>query len=108
MCLLQKECWMQEKHRKKLECGIQLILLIFSSLCFCLLSQYLIIDELCEIGSYVMVHSRSYHNDVNILQGGLQTLLQSIKEQDADKVSVSLASTLDTVAELELLQVTAN
>ncbi|RZC09066.1 peptidyl-prolyl cis-trans isomerase CYP37, chloroplastic-like [Glycine soja] len=37
-------------------------------------------------------------------KGGLQTLLQSIKEQDADKVSVNLASTLDTVAELELLQ----
>jgi len=56
----------------------------------------------------VVVHCRSYHNDANILQGGLQTLLQSIKEQDADKVSVNLASTLDTVAELELLQVTEN
>jgi len=55
-----------------------------------------------------MVHCKSYINDVNILQGGLQTLLQSIKDQDADKVSVNLASTLDTVAELELLQVTAN
>ncbi|KAE9592926.1 hypothetical protein Lal_00029342 [Lupinus albus] len=37
-------------------------------------------------------------------KAGLQALLQSIKEQDADKVSISLASTLDTVAELELLQ----
>ncbi|KAF7836756.1 peptidyl-prolyl cis-trans isomerase CYP37, chloroplastic isoform X1 [Senna tora] len=37
-------------------------------------------------------------------KGGLQGLLQSIKDQDADKVSVGLASTLDTVAELELLQ----
>lgn len=52
-----------------------------------------------------MVHCRSYQNDISILQGGLQALLQSIREQDADKVSVNLASTLDTVAELELLQV---
>ncbi|PKI31325.1 hypothetical protein CRG98_048284 [Punica granatum] len=37
-------------------------------------------------------------------KGGLQALLQSIKEQDPDKVSVGLASSLDTVAELELLQ----
>ncbi|XP_061373861.1 peptidyl-prolyl cis-trans isomerase CYP37, chloroplastic [Gastrolobium bilobum] len=37
-------------------------------------------------------------------KGGLQALLQSIKEQDADKVSMNLASTLDTVAEVELLQ----
>jgi len=55
-----------------------------------------------------MFHCRTYINDINILQGGLQTLLQSIKEQDADKVSVNLASTLDTVAELELLQVSSN
>ena len=39
----------------------------------------------------------------SILQGGLQDLLKAIKEQDADKVSVGLASNLDTVAELELL-----
>ena len=44
----------------------------------------------------------------SILQGGLQDLLKAIKEQDADKVSVGLASTLDTAAELELLQVTIN
>ncbi|XP_065862150.1 peptidyl-prolyl cis-trans isomerase CYP37, chloroplastic isoform X2 [Euphorbia lathyris] len=37
-------------------------------------------------------------------KGGLQALIQSIKEQDPDKVSVGLASSLDTVAELELLQ----
>ncbi|KAL4026534.1 hypothetical protein IC575_014966 [Cucumis melo] len=37
-------------------------------------------------------------------KGGLQTLLQSIKANDPDKVSVGLASSLDTVAELELLQ----
>ncbi|KAG9452707.1 hypothetical protein H6P81_005611 [Aristolochia fimbriata] len=37
-------------------------------------------------------------------KGGLKSLLDSIKEKDPDKVSVSLASTLDTVAELELLQ----
>ncbi|CAI8606972.1 unnamed protein product [Vicia faba] len=37
-------------------------------------------------------------------KGGLQVLLQSIKEQDADKVSVNLQSTLDIVAELETLQ----
>lgn len=42
------------------------------------------------------------------VQGGLQDLLQSIKTQDADKVSVGLASVLDTVAELELLQVTVS
>lgn len=38
-------------------------------------------------------------------QGGLQSLLGSIKDKDADKVSIGLASSLDTVAELELLQV---
>ncbi|XP_011098349.1 peptidyl-prolyl cis-trans isomerase CYP37, chloroplastic [Sesamum indicum] len=35
---------------------------------------------------------------------GLKSLLESIKDKDADKVSVGLASTLDTVAQLELLQ----
>ncbi|EOY12835.1 hypothetical protein QUC31_002011 [Theobroma cacao] len=35
---------------------------------------------------------------------GLQALLKCIKDQDPDKVSVGLASSLDTVAELELLQ----
>ncbi|KAL2985213.1 hypothetical protein AAZX31_12G137700 [Glycine max] len=53
--------------------------------------------ELKEKGS--LVHASLIEG-----KGGLQTLLQSIKEQDADKVSVSLTSTLDTVAELELLQ----
>lgn len=38
-------------------------------------------------------------------QGGLKKLLQYIKDKDPDKVSVGLASTLDTLAELELLQV---
>ncbi|KAH9802799.1 peptidyl-prolyl cis-trans isomerase CYP37 [Citrus sinensis] len=38
-------------------------------------------------------------------KGGLQALLKCIKDQDPDKVSVGLASSLDTVAELELLQV---
>ncbi|KAG8658024.1 peptidyl-prolyl cis-trans isomerase CYP37, chloroplastic isoform X2 [Manihot esculenta] len=37
-------------------------------------------------------------------KGGLQALIQCIKDQDPDKVSVGLASSLDTVAELELLQ----
>ncbi|KAJ8764693.1 hypothetical protein K2173_007782 [Erythroxylum novogranatense] len=37
-------------------------------------------------------------------QGGLQLLLQSIKDQDPDKVSVALATSLDTIAEIELLQ----
>ncbi|KAH9802796.1 peptidyl-prolyl cis-trans isomerase CYP37 [Citrus sinensis] len=37
-------------------------------------------------------------------KGGLQALLKCIKDQDPDKVSVGLASSLDTVAELELLQ----
>ncbi|OEL25980.1 Peptidyl-prolyl cis-trans isomerase CYP37, chloroplastic [Dichanthelium oligosanthes] len=36
--------------------------------------------------------------------GGLQTLLKYIKENDPDKLSIALASSLDTVAELELLQ----
>lgn len=53
--------------------------------------------ELKERGSLV-------HASLIDGKGGLQALLQSIKDQDADKVSVSLASTLDTVAELELLQ----
>ncbi|XP_074370279.1 peptidyl-prolyl cis-trans isomerase CYP37, chloroplastic isoform X2 [Apium graveolens] len=37
-------------------------------------------------------------------KGGLQTLLGYIKDKDPDRVSVGLASSLDTVAELELLQ----
>ncbi|XP_048327273.1 peptidyl-prolyl cis-trans isomerase CYP37, chloroplastic isoform X2 [Ziziphus jujuba] len=37
-------------------------------------------------------------------KGGLRALLDSINEKDPDKVSVGLASSLDTVAELELLQ----
>ncbi|CAL0333771.1 unnamed protein product [Lupinus luteus] len=53
--------------------------------------------ELKERGSLV-------HASLIDGKAGLQALLQSIKEQDADKVSISLASTLDTVAELELLQ----
>ncbi|KAL1325492.1 hypothetical protein AAHE18_13G164300 [Arachis hypogaea] len=53
--------------------------------------------ELKEKGSLV-------HASLIDGKGGLQALLQSIKEQDADKVSVNLASALDTVAELELLQ----
>ncbi|PWZ14413.1 Peptidyl-prolyl cis-trans isomerase CYP37, chloroplastic [Zea mays] len=35
---------------------------------------------------------------------GLQTLLKYIKENNPDKLSIALASSLDTVAELELLQ----
>ena len=41
-----------------------------------------------------------------VFQGGLRALLESIKDKDPDKVSVGLASSLDTVAEIELLQVT--
>ncbi|XP_008366666.1 peptidyl-prolyl cis-trans isomerase CYP37, chloroplastic isoform X2 [Malus domestica] len=37
-------------------------------------------------------------------KNGLQALLQCIKDKDPDKVSVYLASSLDTIAELELLQ----
>ncbi|KAK8573667.1 hypothetical protein V6N13_009755 [Hibiscus sabdariffa] len=37
-------------------------------------------------------------------KGGLEALLKCIKDQDPDRVSVGLASSLDTVAELELLQ----
>ncbi|GAB4846334.1 cytochrome P450 monooxygenase 37 [Ancistrocladus abbreviatus] len=37
-------------------------------------------------------------------KGELQALLGCIKDKDPDKVSVALASSLDTVAELELLQ----
>lgn len=36
----------------------------------------------------------------------MKTLLECIKDQDPDKVSVGLASSLDAVAQLELLQVT--
>ncbi|MED6126255.1 cytochrome P450 monooxygenase 37, variant 2 [Stylosanthes scabra] len=54
-------------------------------------------EELIEKGSLV-------HASLIDGKGGLQALLQSIKEQDADKVSVNLASALETVAELELLQ----
>ncbi|RWW05614.1 hypothetical protein GW17_00031104, partial [Ensete ventricosum] len=47
----------------------------------------------------------NYINFLYAFQGGLQNLIKSIKEQDPDKVSIGLASSLDTVAELELLQV---
>ncbi|KAL8520426.1 hypothetical protein ACS0TY_011085 [Phlomoides rotata] len=36
-------------------------------------------------------------------QGGLKNLLQYIKDKDPNKASVSLTSTLDTLAQLELL-----
>lgn len=42
------------------------------------------------------------------LQGGLKTLLDYIKEKDPDRVSVALASSLDSIAQLELLQVLFN
>ena len=38
-------------------------------------------------------------------QGGLQVLIESIKEKDLDKVSMNLSSSLDSIAQLELLQV---
>lgn len=47
----------------------------------------------------------SPHNTVFILQGGLQTLLGYINDKDPDKISINLASSLDTIAQLELLQV---
>ena len=56
-----------------------------------------------------MVHCRTYQNIIEVplvFQGGLQALFESIKDKDPDKVSVGLASSLDTVAEIELLQVT--
>lgn len=37
-------------------------------------------------------------------KGGLQTLLKYINDKDNDRLSVALASSLDTLAELELLQ----
>ncbi|KAM0898615.1 hypothetical protein ACQ4PT_021786 [Festuca glaucescens] len=37
-------------------------------------------------------------------KGGLQSLLNYIKDKDNDRLSVALASSLDTIAELELLQ----
>ena len=56
-----------------------------------------------------MVHCRTYQNIIEVplvFQGGLQALLESIKDKDPDKVSVGLASSLDTISEIELLQVT--
>ncbi|RLN34668.1 peptidyl-prolyl cis-trans isomerase CYP37, chloroplastic [Panicum miliaceum] len=41
-------------------------------------------------------------------KGGLQTLLKYIKENDPDKLSIALASSLDTIGELELLQLAIN
>ncbi|KAL6656778.1 hypothetical protein ACP70R_004558 [Stipagrostis hirtigluma subsp. patula] len=37
-------------------------------------------------------------------KGGLQTLLKYIKDNNPDRLSIALASSLDTIAELELLQ----
>lgn len=45
------------------------------------------------------------HTSLTDGKDGLKALLNSIKEKDPDKVSVGLAASLDTVAELELLQV---
>ncbi|GJN11346.1 hypothetical protein PR202_ga29529 [Eleusine coracana subsp. coracana] len=41
-------------------------------------------------------------------KGGFKSLLQYIKDNNPDKLSVALASSLDTVAELELLQLAVN
>ncbi|MFS8010915.1 putative peptidylprolyl isomerase [Helianthus anomalus] len=38
------------------------------------------------------------------LKGELQTLLRYIMDKDPDRVSVALASSLDSIAQLELLQ----
>ncbi|XP_014494604.1 peptidyl-prolyl cis-trans isomerase CYP37, chloroplastic [Vigna radiata var. radiata] len=68
----------------------------------------LAVDEkdsiLASIPAELKIKGSLVHASLIEGKGCLQTLLQSIKEQDADKVSVNLASTLDTVAELELLQ----
>lgn len=45
-----------------------------------------------------------YNSLVNDKQGGLMKLIQFIKDNDADKVSVGLASSLETLAQIELLQ----
>ncbi|KAH9308391.1 hypothetical protein KI387_036302, partial [Taxus chinensis] len=37
--------------------------------------------------------------------GGLKSLIESIKEKDPDKISKNLSSSLETIAQLELLQV---
>lgn len=44
------------------------------------------------------------HTSLTDGKDGLKALLNSIKEKDPDKVSVGLAASLDTVADLELLQ----
>lgn len=68
----------------------------------------LAIDEkdliLGSIPSELKEKGSSLYTTLTEGKGGLQTLLQSIKDNDPDKVSVGLASSLDTVAELELLQ----
>lgn len=56
----------------------------------------------------VIRYWRKWQSDNNlffVVQGGLKTLLEYIKDKDPDKVSVGLASSLDTIAQLELLQV---
>lgn len=58
----------------------------------------LIVDVKCEFNGGLRVDSLA-------IQGGLQNLIESVKEKDPDKVSVGLSSSLDIVAELELLQV---
>ncbi|BAT84011.1 hypothetical protein VIGAN_04127300 [Vigna angularis var. angularis] len=68
----------------------------------------LAVDEkdsiLASIPAELKIKGSLVHASLIEGKGGLQTLFQSIKEQDANKVSMNLASTLDIVAELELLQ----
>ncbi|KAG7015461.1 Peptidyl-prolyl cis-trans isomerase CYP37, chloroplastic, partial [Cucurbita argyrosperma subsp. argyrosperma] len=68
----------------------------------------LAIDEkdliLGSIPSELKEKGSSLYTTLTEGKGGLQTLLQSIRDNDPDKVSVGLATSLDTVAELELLQ----
>nr|CAD1819352.1 unnamed protein product [Ananas comosus var. bracteatus] len=66
-------------------------------------------DSLEDISYLLRIPQRkpygSMEGDVKkALKGGLQNLLEAIKEKDPDKVSIGLASSLNTVAELELLQ----
>jgi hypothetical protein len=39
------------------------------------------------------------------VKGGLESVLEAIAAKDADKVSIRLASSLDTLSQLELAQV---
>ncbi|KAF8731212.1 hypothetical protein HU200_016536 [Digitaria exilis] len=93
-------CW-------PLHCTYHLIALCFLHIELCALVQIAMDNKEAILGSIPAEHreeAAKLYTSLLEEKGGLQTLLKYIKDNNPDKLSIALASSLDTVAELELLQ----